>query len=147
MVRSDRRSEVVPWNANWRSTPDPYGYYFGGPLSLPDSAARFDVSLAWFPWVGAIESLRLIAEWAERGTLAGPIHLAEEFARALGMEWGGSSLVCVPVDDAARVMATLTEAGVRAAPRGDSIRFSTHVYNDIGDVERAVAAIGRDARV
>lgn len=147
VVRSDRLDEIVPWNANWRATPDPYGTYFGGPLTLADSTARLDVSLAWLPWVGAIESLRLLAEWNESGALAEPLQLARDFAGALGIEWGGSSLVCVPVENAERTMANLKDAGVQAAPRGNSIRFSTHVYNDNADIERALAALGPDGRV
>ena len=40
----------------------PTSTYFGGELSdLADGAARFDVSLAWHPWLGARESLSLLA--------------------------------------------------------------------------------------
>lgn len=147
VVRPDRLDQAVPWNANWRATPDPYGTYIGGPLALAEGTARLDVSLAWLPWVGAVESLALVAEWNDSGVLTEAVRLAVDFAGMLDMEWGGSSLVCVPVADAGRTMATLTEAGIRAAPRGDSIRFSTHVYNDLADIERAVAAIRTDARV
>ena len=147
VVRPDRLEELVPWNTNWRAADDPYGRYFGGPLTLADTTARLDVSLAWLPWVGAVESLALIAEWNESGVLTDAVQLAVDFAEALDMDWGGSSLVCVPVHDAERTMATLTEAGIRAAPRGNAIRFSTHVYNDSSDIDRTVTAIRSDARV
>ena len=46
----------------WRSARSPYLTYFGGELSdLADGAARFDVSLAWHPWLGARASLSLLA--------------------------------------------------------------------------------------
>jgi selenocysteine lyase/cysteine desulfurase len=140
-VRSDRRAALPAWNANWRTSERPWDRFFGGPLDLPDSAARFDVSLAWLPWIAAVESLRLIADWQSDGTLAGPVELAREMAERLGLPWGGASLVCVPVEDGDRVREELRSVGVKAAVRGPAIRLSTHVYNDRSDVERAVAAI------
>ena len=35
----------------------------------------------------------------------------------------------------------LAEAGVKAGFRGDNVRFSTHVYTNRSDLDRAVAAI------
>ena len=58
------RDELPPILANWRAADRPYGRYFGGPLTLAKDAARFDVSLAWLPWVGAAESLELLATWS-----------------------------------------------------------------------------------
>ena len=54
--------ELHPFTSSWRSARSPYLTYFGGELSdLADGAARFDVSLAWHPWLGARESLSLLA--------------------------------------------------------------------------------------
>src|SRR2546428_9397649 len=69
-VARDHWDGLPPVNANWRSTSDPYGVYYGGPLDLSPGAARFDVSLAWFSWVGAPVSLKLLDEWRRRGILA-----------------------------------------------------------------------------
>jgi len=49
--------------------------------------------------------------------------------------------VCVPIADPEPVRAALEAAGIRAAVRGDAIRFSLHVWNDAADVDRAVEAI------
>jgi selenocysteine lyase/cysteine desulfurase len=35
----------------------------------------------------------------------------------------------------------LAEHRIKAAFRGTAIRFSTHVYNDTGDIDRAASAI------
>jgi selenocysteine lyase/cysteine desulfurase len=35
----------------------------------------------------------------------------------------------------------LAEQRIKAAFRGPALRFSTHVYNDDADIERAVSAI------
>jgi selenocysteine lyase/cysteine desulfurase len=83
----------------------------------------------------------LIATWCRDGTLAEPLELAVRLAMSLGLEPTGSSLVCVPIADPEPVRAALEAAGIRAAVRGDAIRFSLHVWNDAADVDRAVEAI------
>jgi len=140
-VRPDRVAELLPSYANWHGAPDPWTRFFGGPLTLADRASRFDVSLAWLPWAATVESVRLIATWCRDGTLAEPLELAVRLATSLGLEPTGSSLVCVPIADPEPVRAALEAAGIRAAVRGDAIRFSLHVWNDAADVDRAVEAI------
>jgi selenocysteine lyase/cysteine desulfurase len=140
-VRSDRLDDYPPLHAGWRAAEEPWTKYFGGPLALSADAARFDVSLAWLPWVATRESMRLIAEWARDDRFTEPLALAAAFREALDLEPSRSSLVCVPVHDVERVRAALDAAHIRAAVRGDSIRFSLHVWNDAADVDRAVAAI------
>lgn len=39
------------------------------------------------------------------------------------------------------VRAALAEHRIKAAFRGTAVRLSTHVFNDVADVERAVAAL------
>jgi len=141
-VRPDRLDDLVPNYANWHGAPDPWTRFFGGPLTLADRASRFDVSLAWLPWAATLESTRLIAGWCRDGTLAESLDLAARLATSLGQEPTGSSLVCVPIQDPEPVRAALEAAGIRAAVRGDAIRFSLHVWNDAADVDRAVEVIG-----
>jgi selenocysteine lyase/cysteine desulfurase len=140
-VRKDRLDDLTPTYANWRGAADPWSTFFGGPLSLADDASRFNVSLAWLPWVGTRESVRLLLQWWQAGALAEPLALAAQLARAVGIVPSGSSLVCVPVTDAEGARAALDAARVKAAVRGDAIRFSLHVWNTGEDVERAAAAI------
>jgi selenocysteine lyase/cysteine desulfurase len=140
-VRPDRVDELLPSYANWHGAPDRWTRFFGGPLTLADDASRFDVSLAWLPWTATLESTRLIAAWCRDGTLAEPLELAARLATSLGLEPTGSSLVCVPIPDPEPVRAALESAGIRAAVRGDAIRFSLHVWNDAADVHRAVEVI------
>jgi len=140
-VNPERLDDLTPTHANWRGAADPWGTFFGGPLSLADDASRFNASLAWLPWVGTVESLRLIAQWQRAGTLARSVALAGNFAEAIGLQATGSSLVCAPVVDATAARAALEAAGIRAAIRGDAIRFSTHVWNDESDIKRAVDVI------
>jgi selenocysteine lyase/cysteine desulfurase len=81
-------------------------------------------------------------EWQSAGELDEPVALARDLADRLGIAWGGGTLVCPPVDDPEPVRAALAEHRIKAAFRGTAIRFSTHVYNDAADIERAASAIG-----
>lgn len=131
------------WLANWRSTTDPYHVYYGGPLNEAPGAARFDVSLAWFAWTGAAESLSLLAEWQRSGLLAEPLALARSLAARLGLSCPVGTIISVPVEDAEAVRIELGQAGIKAAVRAGSVRLSTHVYNTEVDVDKAVAALER----
>jgi selenocysteine lyase/cysteine desulfurase len=141
VVRDDHIGRLPPILANWRASDDPYMSFFGRPFALAEGAARYDVSFGWITWLGAAESLELLAEWQRSGALEEPVVLARSLADRLGIEWGGGTLVCPPIDDAGRVRAMLAERRIKAAFRGTAIRFSTHVYNDTADIERAASAI------
>jgi selenocysteine lyase/cysteine desulfurase len=140
-LRADHVGRIPPILANWRSADEPYGRFFGGPLTLAPDAAMYDVSLAWLPWLGAAESLELLVDWQATGVLEGPRQLARDLADGLGVPWGGSTLVSVPIDDADAARAALAAARIRAAFRGTGIRLSPHVYNEPADIDRAVEAL------
>ncbi len=142
VAREDHIGRLPPILSNWRSSDAPYSRFFGGPLTLADGAAQYDVSFGWISWIGAAASLELLGEWQDAGVLDEPVALARDLAGRFGIEWGGGTLVCPQIDDADRVRAALTEHRIKAAFRGSAIRFSTHVYNDEADLERAVSAIG-----
>ena len=139
--RPDRLAALSPLDANWRSADSPYGRYFGGPLTLAPGARRLDVSLAWIPWVGAVESLALLDSWAPTGAFEATLGLARDLAERLGIPWGGASLVCAPIGDPDGASAALRDAGIRAASRGSAIRCSAHVYTTRDDIDRAARAI------
>ena len=140
-VAQDRWDDLTPWLANWRSTSDPYGQYYGGPLSLAATAARFDVSLAWLPWAGAAESLQLLVDWQRDGLLEEVVGLARRLTDDLGLPATGGSVVSVPVQDAEAVRADLDAAGIKAAVRAGSVRLSPHVYNTAEQIDRAASAL------
>ncbi|MEO8273364.1 MAG: aminotransferase class V-fold PLP-dependent enzyme [Chloroflexota bacterium] len=142
VVRDDHIGQLPPILSNWRSSDAPYSHYFGGPLALADGAARYDVSFGWISWLGAAESLERLVDWQAAGALDEPVALARDLAGRLGIEWGGATLVCPPINDPDRVRAALAEHRVKAAFRGTAIRLSTHVYNDVADLDRAVEAVG-----
>ena len=141
VVREDHVGRLPAILSNWRSSDDPYTVFFGRPFALADGAARYDVSFGWITWLGAAESLELLVAWQAAGALDEPVALARALADRLGIAWGGGTLVCPTIDDPDRVRAVLAEHRIKAAFRGSAVRFSTHVYNDEADVERAATAI------
>jgi selenocysteine lyase/cysteine desulfurase len=140
-VKREHWDSVPPLLANWRSASDPYGHYYGGPLNLAADAARFDVSLAWFSWAGAAESLTLLADWQRQGLLGEVVGLAARLAERLDLAPPPGSIVSVPVDDAEAVRGALADRGIKAAVRGGSVRLSPHVYNTADQVDRAADAL------
>jgi selenocysteine lyase/cysteine desulfurase len=135
--------DVPPWLANWRSASNPYGIYYGGPLDLASTAARFDVSLAWFSWAGAAVSLELLAGWQQAGLLAEPVALARRLAESLGLRHPPGVVISVPVHNPEAVRAELAASGIKAAVRAGSVRLSTHIYNTVEQIDRATAALAR----
>ena len=67
-VSPERRAEIEPWTAGWKSRPDPYEDYYGLP-ELTDDARRLDVSLPWFSAAGGRaepRALRVARDRADR---------------------------------------------------------------------------------
>jgi selenocysteine lyase/cysteine desulfurase len=145
-VAREHWQDVPPLLANWRSTTDPYGTYYGGPLNVAPTAARFDVSLAWFAWAGAAVSLQLLVDWQRQGLLEEVVGLARRLARALELPEPVGSVLSVPVEDAEAVRGDLAAAGVRASVRGGSVRLAPHVYNTAAEIDRTAAALARFVR-
>jgi selenocysteine lyase/cysteine desulfurase len=140
-VRPEALDTLAPIDANWRSTDQPYARYFGGPLRPAPGALRFDVSQAWFSWVGARESLRLLADWQRDRTLGLVRRHAARLAAGLGVDDPGTTLVCVAVDDQARLARALRGARIRAAIRGSALRLSPHLHNAVSDIDRAIEVV------
>ncbi len=140
-VRADRLDELLSWNANWRASNDPYGRYVGGPLTLADTAARFDPSVAWHTWIGAAVSLGLISEWRRDGHLDAVRDQAAQLAERLGLAPSGSSIVAVPVDDMDSARAALSAAKIKAGVHTTAVRLSCHVYTTAADIDRAVEVL------
>jgi selenocysteine lyase/cysteine desulfurase len=146
VIAPERWQHTPAWLANWRSTPNPYASYYGGPLSQAPTAARYDVSLAWHAWAGAAVSLELLVQWQKDAVLQHPLALARQLADTLALPAPSSTLVSVPVEDAEAVRAELDAAGVKGAVRAASVRLSTHVYNTQEDVDRATQLLTRFVR-
>jgi len=142
------QGRIAPLCASWRAQADPYSDYFGGGLDkLAPGGSRFDVSLAWFSWVGARASLSLLDGVPARERERWCVSLADAFADALHLRPTGSSMLGVPVrGDRATIAAALDAAKLRVSHGEDTVRVSFHLYNGASDVDRAadVLAAFRD---
>jgi selenocysteine lyase/cysteine desulfurase len=137
-------AQTLPIAGSWRAAREPYGYFYGPELSdLAPTAARYDVSLAWHPWLGAAASLAFlgaIPAGARRDWCTG---LADDLAARLGTRPTGSSIVALPVGDAAAARAELRAAGITGSGHGATLRLSFHLYNDTDHVVAAARLLGR----
>jgi selenocysteine lyase/cysteine desulfurase len=139
-VAPERRLEVEPWTAGWKSREDPYADYYGLP-TLTSDARRLDVSLPWLPAAGGRASLELFASLGSERIAAHNLGLARAFTGELGLPDAESPIVRLAVDDPEGVALRLQKAGVACSLRGGSVRLSFHLYNDPADVELAAAAL------
>jgi len=129
---------MIPHAAGWFAGADVHDSYYGPPLRLATGARRFDISPAWFSYVGAAPSLELIERVGVRAIHDHDVGLANRFLAGLGRPPGGSAIVTVEVPGAEERLAA---AGVRAAVRAGRVRASFHVYNTGADVDLALAAL------
>ena len=130
--------ELQPVMANWWATGDYRDGYYGPPLRLAETGRRFDISPAWFSWVGAAPALEVLLEIGIDAIHEHDLRLANRFREAMGLEPSDSAVVPVDADGAAERLAA---AGVRAAVRAGNARLSFHAYNTDDDVDLAVAAL------
>jgi selenocysteine lyase/cysteine desulfurase len=107
-------------------------------MRLAGDARRFDISPAWFSWVGTAAALEVIERIGVRAVHEHNVALANRFLEGLDRPPGDSAIVTVDVPDA---QAKLAAAGVRAAVRAGRVRASFHVYTTEGDVDLALKAL------
>jgi selenocysteine lyase/cysteine desulfurase len=149
-VRPDRLDEVAPLMPSWKSVPEPYEDYYGGPMDLAPDARKLDTSLAWFSWPGALASLDLLRSLDPEVVERRCLELASAFREAAG-ELGfatvpqevPSQTVALEVPDPEGVHERLRRREVVGAVRGGHLRLGFHAFNDESDVGRALDALGR----
>ncbi|WBB81418.1 aminotransferase class V-fold PLP-dependent enzyme [Micromonospora sp. WMMD882] len=132
------RDRMRPDAAGWYAAEDPHSSYYGPPLRLAADARRFDISPAWFCYVGAAPALELLAEIGTPAIRAHDVALANRFLTGLGQPPGDSAIVTVDVPGAQE---KLDRAGVRAAVRAGRVRASFHLYSTEEDVDLALDAL------
>ncbi|GAA1818648.1 aminotransferase class V-fold PLP-dependent enzyme [Planosporangium flavigriseum] len=132
------RERLTPYAAGWCAGEDVHDSYYGPPLRLASSARRFDISPAWFSWVGTAPALELVEEIGVEAIHAHNVALANRFLTGLGQPPGNSAIVTVDVPGAEE---RLARTGVRAAVRAGRVRASFHVYSTDADVDLALEAL------
>ena len=137
-VRPDRADALTPHSAGWYAGEDVWASIYGSPLRLAADARRFDISPAWFSWVSAAYALELLAGIGAEAIHAHDLALADTFRRGLGLPPGDSAIVSLSLSDD---QAGRLRQVVRLASRAGRARASFHLYNDLDDVQLAVAAL------
>ncbi len=137
-VRPELMDGLRPLAAGWYAGEDPWGSIYGSPLRLAGDARRYDLSPAWFSWVGTAVALELLAGLDQPAVCRHNVGLADSFLAGLGLPAQGSAIATVARPGASERRAA---AGIRTAVRAGRIRASFHIYNTAADVERAVAAL------
>ncbi len=92
MVASPRVLDSCrPHAASWFAADDMHAGYYGTPLRLARDARRFDMTPAWFAWMGAVSSLRALAEVGVDAIHEHDVRLADIAARRAraGARWLG----------------------------------------------------------
>jgi selenocysteine lyase/cysteine desulfurase len=139
-VRPELRDRLTPHGAGWYAGEDPHSSYYGPPLRLAESARRFDVSPAWFPWVATAPTLDLLLEIGIDAIHEHDLRLANRFREGFGLPPGDSAIVSAELAEAEE---KLSGARVMAAARAGLLRTSWHVYNTDADVDELLALLGR----
>ncbi|MGH3322295.1 MAG: aminotransferase class V-fold PLP-dependent enzyme [Streptosporangiaceae bacterium] len=132
------RSRMRPFSAGWYAGEDVHASYYGPPPRLADDARRFDISPAWFSWVGTAPALETVERLGIKAIHDHDVGLANRLRKGLGLDQGDSAIVSVEVPDA---MGRLRRAGVTAAVRAGYARMSCHVYTTEHDVDMAIDAL------
>jgi selenocysteine lyase/cysteine desulfurase len=130
------RDRIRPLAAGWYAGEE--HAYYGPPLRLAASARRFDISPAWFSYVGAAPSLELLNSIGVERIHAHDVGLADRFLAGLGLPSAGSAIVSVDRPGAAE---RLEAAGIRVAVRDGRLRASFHLYTTEADVDAALDAL------
>lgn len=138
-VQPELLDGLRPLAAGWYACDDPWTSIYGTPIRLAKDARRFDMSPAWFSWVGTAESLELLAGLDIAAVRDHNVGLADGFLAQLGLPAQGSAIVTLDASDGASQR--LAAAGIRTAIRAGRVRASFHLYNEQADVDLAVAAL------
>ncbi len=132
------RPRLRPYTAGWYAGDDPDASFYGLPMHLAGDARAFDLSPAWFSYVGAAPSLELLGHIGIEQIHRHDVALADRLLTGLGLPPQGSAIVALETPQAEQ---RLTAAGIRAASRGGKTRLSFHLYTTEADVDRAVKAL------
>ncbi|HMJ95052.1 MAG TPA: aminotransferase class V-fold PLP-dependent enzyme [Thermoleophilaceae bacterium] len=137
-VRPDLLDQLTPLAAGWYAGEDPHSSYYGPPLRLASDARRFDVSPAWFPWIGTAPALELLLEIGIDAIHEHDLRLANRFREGLGLPRGDSAIVSAELPEAEE---RLRGTRVMAAARAGLLRTSWHVYNTDEDVDELLSLL------
>jgi selenocysteine lyase/cysteine desulfurase len=139
LVVNDALAErMEPLLANWYAAGGALGTYYGLPVPLAGTAARFDLSPIWFSWIGTVPALEILLDIGVEIIRTHDVSLANRFRAGLGLAASNSAIVTARLPAAE---GKLAQAGVRALVRAGTLRAAFHVYNREEDVDVALEAL------
>jgi selenocysteine lyase/cysteine desulfurase len=137
-IRPERIESLTPRDAGWYAGEDVWQSIYGAPLRLASSARRFDVSPAWFSWLGCARALSFVERVGIEAIHAHDARLSSLFLERLDRAPTGSAIVSVPGTDA---LGALGARGVAVGQRRGATRLSFHLYNTEADVLAAADVV------
>ena len=137
-VQPEALERVTPHAAGWYAAAEPWDTCYGGPLRLPATARRLDVSPAWACWAGTAPALELLAGLGVDAIAAHDLALSERLQAGLGLAPTGSAIVRCAIPDAAT---RLQAAGIKASVRAGQVRLSCHLPATTEDIDRCLEAL------
>lgn len=138
VVSAGLRERMRPLAAGWYAGDDPHASYYGPPLRLAADSRRFDVSPAWFSWVGTRPALEVIERIGVPAIHAHNVRLANRLRQGVGLAPGNSAIVSLDIPGGEEKLA---RAGLRASVRAGLTRLACHVYTTDHDVDEALTAL------
>ena len=138
-VHPERLERLRPTAANWYAGDDRWNSIYGLPLRLAPDARRFDVSPAWFSWVGARASMDFLHDVGREALHAHAIAVADAFADAAELPRRASAIRSLTTADG--VDALLREHDVCASVRAGRLRLAFHVNNTVEEGHRVGALL------
>ncbi|TFC18996.1 aminotransferase class V-fold PLP-dependent enzyme [Cryobacterium algoritolerans] len=135
-------ARLRPSQAGWYAGDDPWRSCYGPAMALAEDARRFDVSPAWPAWVGARTALAFFASIDPEEVRRHDAGLGDALCHGLGIAANGQSIVTWADADGSD-LAGLAAAGITASGRAGRARVAFHLWNDRGDVDAVLAALGR----
>jgi selenocysteine lyase/cysteine desulfurase len=137
-IRPEAAEPLTPYLAGWYAGDDPFDTNYGAPTRLADDMRRFDLSPAWLSWVGCAPALRVLEEVGIPAIHEHNVGLANRFLAGLDRPLSDSAIVSLP---AGSLGGALRAAGITATEREGMMRFSFHLFNAAGDVDRALEVV------
>jgi selenocysteine lyase/cysteine desulfurase len=137
-IRAERLESLQAQGAGWYAGEDVWESIYGAPLRLAESARRFDVSPAWFSWLGCAHALSFIERVGVAAIHAHDTRLSALFLEQIDQPPTGSAIVSVPGTGA---LAALGARGIAVGQRHGATRLSFHLYNTEQDVLAAADVV------
>lgn len=132
-VREDVMDSLVPSQAGWYAGEKPWESIYGLPLRLAKDARRFDVSPAWFLWVGTNASLGFLERVGTEELHRHALEVEAAFATAADLRPGTSAIRSLEADEL--VPALMGGVDAVASVRAGRLRMSFHVNNTVAEAE------------